>query len=154
MAEQRFTEHFDTLIALVTHLSSTHFKSRTPTKISEALGLDRAEVMKVLDLFPGFFRRSKNQSQEDAEYFYTVHLRYARRKQADSSESLSPEELSSLFNLITQMTTHEHESSLLALELREAQKGIQQTTRITVIVAIVSALTAIVAAVIAVVFKT
>jgi hypothetical protein len=38
---------------------------------------------------------------------------------------------SSLFNLITQMTTHEHESSLLALEIREAQKEIQQTTRIT-----------------------
>lgn len=151
MAEQRFKEHFDTLIALVTHLSSTHLKSRTPSNIAKSLGLDPAEVLKVLQLFPGFFRRSKD--QEGGEYYYTVHLRYARRKQGDPSESLSPEELSSLFDLITQMTSHEHESSLLSVEIKEAQKGIQQTTRITVIVAIMSALTAIIAAVIAVAFQ-
>lgn len=63
MAELRFTKHFDTLIALVTHLSSTHYKSRTPAHIAKALGLDAKEVLEVLQRFPGFFRRSRNQTQ-------------------------------------------------------------------------------------------
>lgn len=152
MTEQRFTKHFDTLIALVTHLSSTHYKSRTPTNIANSLGLDSAEVLDVLKRFPGFFRKSKTQDKTSGEYFYTVHLRYARRLQEESSEPLLPEELSSLFNLITQMTTHEHETSLLSIELREGQREVKLTTRMTLIVAIVSALASIAAAVISVIF--
>ncbi len=151
-SEQRFTKYFDTLVALVTHLSSTAYKSRTPTNIASALGLDGNEVREVLRMFPGFFRRSKNEGAE-GEHFYTVHLRYARRSvDGETSRPLTPEELSALLNLITHMTTQEHEASLLYVEMKEGHKGIKQTTKITLIVAIISALSAFAAAVITVIF--
>jgi hypothetical protein len=113
--------------------------------------LEPTEVLEVLQRFPGFFRRSKTKDKSNGEYFYTVHLRYARRLQEESSEALSPEELSSLFNLISQMTTHEHEASLLSVELKEGQREVKLTTRMTLIVAVISALASIVAAVIGVI---
>jgi hypothetical protein len=110
--------------------------------------LEETEVKEVLTLFPGFFRRSKRQSSQ-GEYFYTVHLRYARRAlDGVASKTLTPDELSSLLNLVSHMTAQEHETSLLYIEMREEQKTLKQTNRITLIVAIVSAVAAISAAII------
>lgn len=142
----RFTKHFDTLVALITHLSSTDDKSQTPGSVADALGLQKDEVEQVLGLFPGFFRKSKSQS-EGGEHFFAVHLRYARRAaDGETSNPLTPGELTTLLSLVSHMTSQEHETSLLLIEMKEEHQNIKQTNRITLIVALVSAFAAVIAA--------
>jgi hypothetical protein len=149
---QPYTKHFDTLVALVTHLSNTQYISRTPQGIADALGLKRNEVQKVLDTFPGFFRRSRNK-HSSGEHYYTVHLRHARRSldsnQERDSAPLRPEETQALFSLISIMVAQENETARLYFQ-KEAEYGnLRRTLLITVVLGIVSAIAAIMAAVIA-----
>lgn len=149
---QAYTKHFDTLVALVTHLSNTQYISRTPTGIADALGLERARVQEVLDRFSGFFRRSRNKHQS-GEHYYTVHLRHARRSFDNNrdidSAPLRPEETQALFSLITIMVAQENETARLYFQ-KEAEYGnLRRTLLITVVLGIVSATVAIVAAIIA-----
>ena len=44
-----YSDHVDTLVALVQHLAMTEYKSRKPTALSTALSLDLDEVRLVLD---------------------------------------------------------------------------------------------------------
>lgn len=147
-----YTKHFDTLVALVTHLSNTQYISRTPRGIADALGFKRAEVQEVLDRFPGFFRRSRNK-HASGEHYYTVHLRHARRsfdgnREIDSAP-VRPEETQALFSLISIMVAQENETARLYFQ-KEAEFGnLRRTLLITVVLGIVSATVAIVAAAIA-----
>src|SRR5262247_3654812 len=101
-----YTNYFDTLVALVTHLSSINAESRTVPNMARDLALEPEEVRGVVTKFPAFFRQSRTASQE-GERFYTVHLRYARRydRQGERvpTEPLSPEELTTLLDLISKM---------------------------------------------------
>lgn len=152
-AEKRpYTRHFDTLVALVTHLSNTQYISRTPGGIADALGLERAKVQEVLDGFPAFFRRSRNK-HASGEHYYTVHLRHARRsfdnnREIDSA-SLRPEETQALFSLISIMVAQEHETARLYFQKEAEYRNLRRTLLITVVLGIVSATVAIIAAVIA-----
>jgi len=113
-----YSENFDTLIDVLTHLANCDYETRTAPKMAKDLGLDPANVRAVLNLFPGFFRRSKNPDQA-GEHFYTVHLRYARRKvdgEKTTTESLTPAELGSLFDLVSKMIANENDL-LHAVEL-------------------------------------
>src|SRR5947208_4835963 len=113
---QPYTKHFDTLVALVTHLANTQYISRTPQGMADALGLKKQDVQEVLDRFPGFFRKSRN-PHPSGEHYYTVHLRHARRSfdgnRAVDSMSLRPEETQALFSLISIMVAQENETARL-----------------------------------------
>ena len=61
--QNNFTRDFHILTALICHLSTTHWKSRTPSEIAGSLAMDRDEVKKVLLAYPGFFRESKNRKK-------------------------------------------------------------------------------------------
>ena len=146
MYEQLYTDNFDNLVALITHLSSTSFKSRTPSNIAKDLSLDSGEVLSVLEAFPAFFRKSKNKST-DQEHYFTVHLRYARRKQenedGEKSKPLEPEELGSLIDLVTHMVAQEQETSRLYLDLKERYRNLFWSNIVTMAAAIIAALAAI-----------
>ena len=148
---QRYTDNFDNLVALITHLSSTAYKSRTPPNIAKDLSLDASGIVKVLEGFPAFFRKSRN-TDENGEHFFTVHLRYARRQQDDRdgeiSKPLEPEELSSLFELVIHMVEQEQETSRLYLDLQGRYKNLFRTNIVTMVVAIVAASAAIIGAVV------
>ena len=117
---QRYTDNFDNLVALITHLSSTIHKSRTPTNIASDLSLESSDVKRVLESFPAFFRKSIRTSSSN-EHFFTVHLRFARRKQEieddEDSQPLEAGELSALIDLVTHMVSQEQETSRLYLDL-------------------------------------
>jgi hypothetical protein len=145
---QPYTENFDTLIAVVTHLSNTDFESRTVTPMAKDLGLDPNKVRYVVENFPAYFRKSK-MADSKGEHFYTVHLRYARRKKDGErvdTEPLKPEEFSSLLDLISKMVANESETSRLHLDLEHRNKTLLWTNVITMVAALVAAGAAIVAA--------
>ncbi len=141
-----YTDNFDTLVALITHLASTAYKSRTPPNIAEALSLQLDSVRNTLDQFPGFFRKSSD-TTKSGEHYYTVHLRYARRKQerADGVESqpLDTDELVSLVNLVTHMVAQEQENSRLGVELAARYDNLKRKSEITLVVAGIAALASI-----------
>ena len=119
-----YSDNFDALVALTTHLGSTPSKSRRAPSLSRDLGFEVATVRSVLDGFPGIFRRSR-QTDQSGEHYYTLHLRYARRgiddeddAQDTPNESLQPQELSTLLDLILKMVAHERDMANLATENR------------------------------------
>ena len=150
---QKYSDNFDTLVALITHLSSTHRASRTPTYISKNLSLEKSLVIKTLEEFPAFFRKSKKVStdqESEGDYFYTVHLRYSRRKldknENGESQPLSADEITTLLNVVTSMVSQEQETSRTIMELKENYKSLFKTNIATMVAAIVAAIGAIAAA--------
>lgn len=148
-----YTMHFDTLVALLTHLSATDRASRTPTYVANDLGLSKEEVLQVLEGFPAFFRKSRktsNIAESKGDHFYTVHLRYSRRKldneEDGESQPLSTDEIDILLNLVSHMVTQEQENSRVVMELKENYKNLQATNKVTMIAAIIAAISAVIAA--------
>jgi hypothetical protein len=141
---QPYTGNFDTLVALVTYLASTEFRSRTIPPMAMDLGLDPEEVKAVLQKFTGFFRKSRN--AEGGEHSYTLHLRFARRRLEGgviSSDTLKPEEFATLLELISKMVANENEMSRLYLDLEQRNRTLLWTNVITMIAALIAAGTAI-----------
>lgn len=142
---QPYTDNFDTLVALIIHLSNTDFESRTVPPMAKDLSLDVQKVRKVVEQFPAFFRKSKR-TDSKGEHFYTVHLRYSRRKRDGENvrtEPLKPEELSSLLDLISKMVANENEMSRLYLDLQQRNRTLLRTNIITMVAALIAAGTAI-----------
>lgn len=120
-SDSRYTDNQDVLLALVSYLGLTHRKSRTPSTLSKYLGLDKEEIVEVLEGFPGIFRESISTSDEErslGEHYYTLQLRYARRWMEDGdreneNDSREPQEpldssyLTALFGFIADMIEQE-----------------------------------------------
>ena len=142
---KRYSDHLETLIALVTNLAMTRYKSRTPGALAKYLALDYDEVLYVLRNFKGLFRESITVT-DNGERYYTLQLRYARRwledetPEDDNSELREPLEadyLSTLLSFISEMVANEQASARQHSE-----------NRITFIGAWIAAIAAIAAAVI------
>jgi hypothetical protein len=112
MGNLKYSDYFGPIVALVTHLASCSYGSRTPSRLALELALPRPVVIKVLNGFPELFRRSIKTAQKTGENFYTVHLRYARRKAAAKARTppLTADELSALLDLVTKQVEREAES--------------------------------------------
>jgi len=149
---QPYSENFDTLVALVTHLSNTQYISRTPQGLAQALGLKKDKVQIVLELFPGFFRKSRN-THVSGEHYYTVHLRHAKRSRDRNKEidamPLKPEETQALLTLISNMVTQESETARLYFQQESEYRNLRRTLWITVLLGIISSIAAVTAAIIA-----
>ena len=97
MESKKYSKHLETLIALVTHLAMTKYKSRTPRILAQDLCLDYEEVKLVLTTFKGFFRESqKSHTYPDGiiEHYYWLQIRYALwyvENQQQEDENLTPE---------------------------------------------------------------
>lgn len=143
-----YSEHTELLTALVSYLALTRHKSRTPTGIARDLGLSEAEVVKVLDGFPGLFRKSKNtatRGSRKGQHFYTLHVRYAIRDIDDADEddpepreALPADYVVALFDVIGNRSSEE----------RSEAHALKQN-KITTIGVWIAAVAAVLAAVIA-----
>ncbi|WP_406270832.1 hypothetical protein OHT93_19585 [Streptomyces sp. NBC_00191] len=83
MAEpSRYDKQLDILIALITYMALTRWRSRSPNGLAKDLGLSEEAVTRTLDEFPGIFRKSANFYPTDAgpQNSYTLHARFARRR--------------------------------------------------------------------------
>lgn len=129
-----YSEHLDTLIALVTYLALTNSKSRTPSSLSKNLNLDQDQVNFVLENFKSLFRKSKTKSTTASEHYYTLHARYAFRSHSNGEddediarEPLSSDYLTKLIDFIVNKSEIEHD--------KEKQKLYSKTTMTSAIVA-------------------
>ncbi|MDT5029252.1 MAG: hypothetical protein QOE61_5678 [Micromonosporaceae bacterium] len=77
----RYNTHLEVLVALVSYLALTGWRSRTPNGLARDLGLDESRITDALVGFPGLFRRG-TVAPTDAgpQHSYPVHARYARRR--------------------------------------------------------------------------
>jgi hypothetical protein len=119
--KMKYSDHFDTIIALISHLSMCKYDSRTLPNLSKDIGINNNEVEKVVNGFPGIFRKSINVSRS-GEAYYTLQMRYARRwrgmidedeinedPKAEESPFVEDEYISLLFEFVTNMVNQEKE---------------------------------------------
>lgn len=146
-----YSQHFETLVALVTHLAVTggaEADAANAPKLADRLGLDKDEVMTVLDGFKGIFRRTQDQYQTSnygLQYKYTLQLRYARRKYVDGKvvnvgEAITNEELFSLLDFITNKVREEQENERQSRSNRVTMIGVWLAAAMSFVSAIVTLL--------------
>jgi len=140
-----YARDFHILTALILHLSATHWKSRTPNEIAGSLSFEPKEVERVLKAYPGFFRESKNKKENTNEGLFTVHLRYALRRKIEGEpstdrEPLSPEYISAILNLLTEMISAESEDRRLEKDLEVRKFNIKLTAFVGVSSALIGLL--------------
>jgi hypothetical protein len=144
-----YNQHFETLIALVTHLAvvgGDEADAANASKLAQRLGLDEQEVITVLDNFKGLFRRTQERyptKDFGLQYKYTLQLRYARRKYVDgkvvnAGEALTNEELFSLLEFITNKVNEEQENDRQARENKITMVGVWVAATLSLASTIVS----------------
>lgn len=79
MYRPSYSQHLETLMAVVTHLAVHKWALRQPQGIANDLSIDVKEVAAVLKDFKGLFRESKGTSSDRGAHFYSLHLRHARQ---------------------------------------------------------------------------
>jgi len=150
-----YSDNLETLVALVTHLAMTKFRSRTPGNLAKYLGLKEAKVLDVLETFKGLFRKSITKL-DDGQHYYTLQLRYARRwlqeddkrhvdydsetDEPDPREPLEPEHLSALLSFITDMVEQEQATKRQKSSNRAALAGAWTAAAIAFVAAVISLL--------------
>ena len=121
LASETYAAHYETLVALVTHLAVRAGESDAVSapRLAQRLGIDAAETKTVLDSFPGLFRKSEaphDSPDYGAQYESTLQRRSAHRTYAGvtrqkHSGPLSNEELFSLLDLIARRVNDETANS-------------------------------------------
>lgn len=82
----KYSDHQETLIALVTHLAMTDWSKRSPTNLSKALTIDKDEITVVLESFKGLFRKAMKKHKETGEHYYSLQIRHARQWLEESED--------------------------------------------------------------------
>jgi len=108
-----YSDHFDTLVALVSHMALMDYLSRTPSNLAKFLSLEYEEVNFVLKNFKGLFRESINPVSNSGkeEKYYCLQIRYATRQTRKGEEDdieekaaeLRAEYLTALLEFISKM---------------------------------------------------
>ncbi|WP_024850893.1 hypothetical protein [Hydrogenovibrio kuenenii] len=119
----KYSEHQETLIALVTHLAMTDWSMRTPTNLSKALSIDVNEIKIVLEDFKGLFRKSNKKSKKTDDPFYTLQIRYAKQwldeneeeNENDKKPPLESEILIKLLDFVIAKAAEERANKILSI---------------------------------------
>ncbi|RCU45632.1 hypothetical protein EZV61_15085 [Corallincola luteus] len=147
-----FIQDYHFLVALISHLSATQHKNRTPRDIAGSLAMDHQEVERVLLAYPGFFRQSINRSQHTGERLFTVHLRYALRRKGEGSnnynEPLPPDSIALMLSLVAEMVSNERQESRMKADLQQRNKATRWTVLVAVGTALLSSFTALLVAIV------
>ena len=110
--DDKYSSHFETLVALVSYMALMEYTSRTPTNLAKYLSLGKDEVVFALENFKGIFRESIKPSHDTNEKFYCLQMRYATRKRdADDDEGdlvqMKAEHINTLLDFIAKMVEAE-----------------------------------------------
>ena len=82
----RYSEHIDYLLASIVYLGTQpSFWARRPNYLAAELSLDEARMRRVLNGFPGIFRKSPK-AAEHGEHYYSLQARYALRTDYNTVE--------------------------------------------------------------------
>ncbi|QDO82391.1 hypothetical protein FM037_02960 [Shewanella psychropiezotolerans] len=139
----KYSDHQESLIALVTHLAMTNWSARTPTNLEKALSINKSEIEVVLSSFKGLFRKSKKKSKRTDDYFYSLQIRHAKQWLNETDDE---DEDSRKPPLET-----EHLTKLLDLVISKAAD--ERRNKIAVVGPWVTAIASLVVAALAIIFK-
>lgn len=145
LKDDKYSSHFETLVALVSYMALMEYTSRTPTNLAKYLSLGKDEVVFVLENFKGIFRESIKPSHDTNEKFYCLQMRYATRKRdADDDEGelvqMKAEHINTLLDFVTKMVEAEKAS--------KRQTGYNWVTIMASIIALIASITAAMIAII------
>lgn len=129
----KYSEHYETVIALVTYLAVCQRYSKrfdktidnaTSDWLANYLNLEVDEVAFVLDNFRGLFRKTKE--AYDGLHRYSLLLRYSLRSYTtadapDTSKPLSNEELFALLNFVSSKASEEQQEQRHVDNVRNQQ---------------------------------
>lgn len=118
-----YSDHQETLIALVTHLALTDWSARTATNLAKALSIDKNEIETVLSSFKGLFRQSRKKSKKTDDYFYSLQIRHARQwlieaddeDENDKKPPLEAEYITKLLDLIISKAAEERRNKIAVI---------------------------------------
>lgn len=90
--DRRYSDHLDLLLALITYLALTQWRSRSPNALATELCLPEEQIVSVLDGFPGLFRKNPelHPTAVGGQPSYTLHARYARRRPREMDSAVPP----------------------------------------------------------------
>ncbi len=104
MSRPIYSEHLETLVAVITHLAVYKHPKRTTQGIAKESQLNEQEVKTVLDSFRGIFKKYRATSPS-GEALYALHVRHARQSvESDGDperEPLDPQYLTILLELVS-----------------------------------------------------
>ena len=133
-----YKEDYKSLMAVISFLATTSFKSGTHKGIAEHTSLEPNTVKRVLEDYKEFFVQVPYKGKPKRDPYFTLHLRFGlrRNENSDNVSPLSEEYTLGLFNIISQRIQQEENS-----------KRSRSQNTITMIVASVAAVSAIIAAI-------
>ena len=90
--DRRYSDDLDMLLALITYLALTQWRSRSPNALATELCLPEDQVTSVLDGYPGLFRKNPelHPTSGGGQASYTLHARYARRRPREMDSAVPP----------------------------------------------------------------
>lgn len=86
MARPNYAKHYETLMAVVTHLAVNKWALRQPQGIAKDLSIELESVRTVLRTFKSLFRESAKKSRDHGDHFYSLHLRHSKQAADDSND--------------------------------------------------------------------
>lgn len=91
MRRVRYSDSLDLLLSSIVYLGTHGYHwARSPRSMARELSLDEERLLRVLEGFPGIFRRGVRMS-EFGQHFYALQARYAQRTGGDTED---PEQVS------------------------------------------------------------
>lgn len=116
MAAPNYAKHYETLMAVVTHLAVNKWALRQPQRIANDLSIDVASVRAVLKTFKSLFRESPKKSKDHSDHFYSLHLRHSKQAADESNEveraALDPEYFFPLLDYISKKSMQETQQNV------------------------------------------
>jgi hypothetical protein len=135
MSELSYDKHYETLMAVVTHLAVNKWALRQPQGIAKDLSIDVNSVRIVLKTFKSLFRESSKSSEDHSDHFYSLHLRHARQSiDEQTKEERAPLDAQYFFPLLDFISTR---------SIQESQRSSAQ--KAAIIAAAVSLATSVIA---------
>jgi hypothetical protein len=89
----KYSDDVDYLVAAIMYLGSSKFWwGRTPQRMASALNLKEERLKTVLESYRGLFRESRT-LQDNGQYSFSLHARYAQFDSKDGSEATSDDSI-------------------------------------------------------------
>ncbi len=142
-----YSKDIDILIALISYLALSKYKSMRPSRLAERLSLDKENVERVLELYKGIFRKSNRIFESTEEHYYTLHMRYALRWMDEDEDDgdtpqLPPEHVNTLLTFVIGKAAEE-----------EGRRKERIKHLITMIAAIIGAVAAVTTTILSIIYE-
>jgi hypothetical protein len=115
MQHPDYAKHYETLMAVITHLAVNRWPARQPKGIAKDLSIEDVDAVRVvLKTFKGLFRESRGLSKDHGEPLYSLHLRHSRFAVADADQErppLDPDDMFSLLRLVSEKATQQSQQA-------------------------------------------